>query len=88
MSRKNLYLLPLVSLRVCLLVHGMLLNSCNSSRALLISFCLFLHRVSKGLLPYVGGVGVGAVACGFGRAFGNKVSYFYSMCYAVCWLQQ
>lgn len=28
--------------------------------------------VSKELLPYVGGVGVAAVACGFGRAFGNK----------------
>eukprot|EP00250_Pteridium_aquilinum_P020734 c24924_g1_i1 orf=742-3144(-) len=28
--------------------------------------------VTKEILPYVGGVDVGAVACGFGRAFGNK----------------
>lgn len=28
--------------------------------------------VTKEFLPYVGGVDVGAVACGFGRAFGNK----------------
>ncbi|KAI5066836.1 hypothetical protein GOP47_0017364 [Adiantum capillus-veneris] len=28
--------------------------------------------VTKGLLPYIGGVDVSAVACGFGRAFGNK----------------
>ncbi|MCO5564876.1 hypothetical protein L7F22_018544 [Adiantum nelumboides] len=28
--------------------------------------------VTKELLPYVGNVDVGAVACGFGRAFGNK----------------
>lgn len=30
-------------------------------------------RVRKHLLPYVGEVEAGAVACGFGRALGNKV---------------
>lgn len=38
--------------------------------------CTSKHRVRKSIRTHVGDLDVGAVACGIGRAIGNKVSFF------------
>jgi hypothetical protein len=59
------------------LVHGIVLTILVG-RYLISVYLALWYRARRNIRQFVGDVDAAAVACGFGRTFGNKVRYLYS----------
>ena len=66
---------PFLGIQSLSLIHGFILIILIGQDLISVNLALW-YRARKSIRQFLGDVDAAAVACGFGRTFGNKVRYY------------